>query len=206
MTEEERLKQFLLEIHMHQGRVCENYELCKHAACRSNHQTWELADAALQGMTLEQFRAEKARVDACAQAGIEDALTIRCFKCGAYAVIKNPGPGVYPQCRCGALDVVVITTERNPEGFINNCALYYEGSAQNCQMCGGGPCPEEHKLRGKVVFRPTNEWATPPDPEAPRDHLVRAQTRSGGFVQKIVHGTPKEVVDQMVDELLGRKK
>jgi hypothetical protein len=206
MDDVERLKQFLLEIHMHQGRVCENYELCDHVACRSNHMTWELADAALQGMTLEQYRAEKARIRVCLAACVEEALTIRCFKCGAYLVIKNPGPDVYPECKkCHAKDVVVITTERNPDGTINNCALNYEGSAQNCQMCMGGPCPEEHKLRGKVVFRPTNEWAVPPDPEAPRDHLVSVQS-GRGFVQKVVHGTPKEVIDQQVDEILGRRK
>ena len=112
MTEEERLREFLLAIHMDQGKVCPDYDTCQHVACASNHATWELADAALQGMTLEQYRQEKARITTLTSAGLEGAIALKCFKCGAVGVIKNPGPGAYPECKeCKSKDVVVMDVD-----------------------------------------------------------------------------------------------
>jgi len=150
MDEVERLKQFFMEIHMNEGKVCPEFETCKHPACSSNHRVWEMADAALQGMTLEQYRGHAAQVAvelAKLEFGEPLAITIQCFKCGACTVIKAPGPDEWPQCRCNSKDVVVVKDDRYPDGRINNCALAGGHPESTCQMCVGGPCPEAVKYR-----------------------------------------------------------
>jgi hypothetical protein len=147
MDEVERLKQFFMEIHMNEGKVCPGFETCKHPACSSNHRVWEMADAALQGMTLEQYRGHAAQVVVeLAKLGNGEllAIFIQCFKCGAYIVVKA---SEHPQCKCGSKDVVLITEDRTPEGHINNCALAGGYEESMCQMCGQGPCPEAVKFR-----------------------------------------------------------
>lgn len=42
-------RQALEEIKRDQGNVCENFELCTHAACRSSYSAWAIADGALRG-------------------------------------------------------------------------------------------------------------------------------------------------------------
>lgn len=37
----------LYEIKREQGKVCSNFELCEHAACRSSYASWAIADKAL---------------------------------------------------------------------------------------------------------------------------------------------------------------
>lgn len=148
MTEEERLKEFLLQIHMHQGKVCEEFETCQHVACKSNYATWELADAALRGLTLEQYRAENTRIQLLQHTSSDAAITLQCFKCGAYGVVAAPLPEEHPACKaCQSLDVSIIETERMPNGFINNCALAAGYPEKDCQMCLRGPCPEGNKVR-----------------------------------------------------------
>lgn len=154
MDEVERLKQFLLEMHMNEGKVCEDYETCRHRACASSHRMWELADSALQGMTIEVYRSatNASRLDTEAlMTGRSIALTIQCFKtgCGARMVVRDPGDGNYPACKCGSFDVSIIETERTPDGNINNCSRANGEPAETCQMCAGGPCPEEAKYRGR---------------------------------------------------------
>ena len=153
MTEEKRLKQFLLAIHMDQGKVCENYGVCDHISCKSNQATWELADSALQGKTLEQHRQEKFHADMQLKelaAGNVIAVGLQCFKCGSFVAISKPAPNKEISCRaCYSKDVALINLPRDPEGFINNCAMHYEGSEKNCQMCIYGPCPEAIKFKGK---------------------------------------------------------
>lgn len=135
MTEDERLREFLLAIHMHQGKVCPGFETCTHTACRSNALTWELADAALQGMTLEQYHIDKNKLLKSA------GSAYKCFKCGLYA-LRTFLAGEAPRCKaCGSFDVVLLDLERSPDGDINNCALANGLAAKDCQMCEGD-CPD----------------------------------------------------------------
>ena len=41
------LRRALEEIKRDEGRVCENFELCTHAACKSSYAAWAIADKAL---------------------------------------------------------------------------------------------------------------------------------------------------------------
>jgi hypothetical protein len=41
------LEEALQEIKTTQGKVCDNFELCTHVACRSSYASWAIADAAL---------------------------------------------------------------------------------------------------------------------------------------------------------------
>ena len=43
-----KYKAALEEIKRDQGRVCENYELCRHISCSSSYSAWAIADKALQ--------------------------------------------------------------------------------------------------------------------------------------------------------------
>ena len=43
-----KYKAALEEIKRDQGRVCENYELCRHTSCSSSYSAWAIADKALQ--------------------------------------------------------------------------------------------------------------------------------------------------------------
>ena len=43
-----KFKAALEEIKRDQGRVCENYELCRHISCSSSYSAWAIADKALQ--------------------------------------------------------------------------------------------------------------------------------------------------------------
>ncbi len=145
MTTEERLLEFLLAMHMDEGKVCPEFETCRHPACRSNQVMWEMADAAIQGMTLKEYRQyqtttllKKQQLDA----GLPIALTIKCFKCGNYGVVPAPAPGENVLCYCKAYDVVVVDTERGPDGSINNCSLGGGRDVSECQMCDGKRCPE----------------------------------------------------------------
>jgi hypothetical protein len=150
MDEAERLKEFLLEIHMNGGKVCPEFETCTHEACRSNVWMWQLADAALQGRTLAQMRQEKTTYDLAHQHGHEMSMTVACFKqgCGAIGVIPRPGPGELAICKaCKGRDVSIIDTDRCPDGTINNCALAGGYEESMCQMCLRGPCPEAAKFR-----------------------------------------------------------
>jgi len=38
----------LLEITREQGKVCRNFEICRHEACRSSYTAWAIADKALK--------------------------------------------------------------------------------------------------------------------------------------------------------------
>jgi hypothetical protein len=38
----------LKKIRDEEGRVCEEFEICKHTACRSSYAAWEIADRALE--------------------------------------------------------------------------------------------------------------------------------------------------------------
>lgn len=49
VAEVRRLRAALTSIRREEGRVCPEFELCDHAACRSSHAAWEIADAALGG-------------------------------------------------------------------------------------------------------------------------------------------------------------
>lgn len=141
MTEDERLREFLLAIHMHQGKVCPEYETCRHVACKSNHETWELVDAALQGMTLEQYRIEKNKL-----LSAPPAVEFRCFKCSTVGVMDGPRRDEVPKCaKCGTFDIAVFAVERTPEGHINNCALVVGEPAKDCQMCQGS-CPDRARF------------------------------------------------------------
>lgn len=48
----QRLRQALQRIRNEEGRVCEDFELCRHPACRSSYAAWAIADAALRGKVL----------------------------------------------------------------------------------------------------------------------------------------------------------
>ena len=52
-TEVERLRAALQRIKDQCGRVCDEFELCRHRACQSSYEAWSIADAALQGETPE---------------------------------------------------------------------------------------------------------------------------------------------------------
>lgn len=161
MEEADRLKEFLLEIHMNAGKVCPEFETCTHEACRSSVMTWVLADAALQGSTMEQMRHEQAQVKLAAQ---EQALslTVQCFnpRCASIIVIPAPPPGQHPICKkCGAKDVVVLDDDRCPDGTLNNCALAGSYEESMCQICDRGPCPEAARF---------SSW-TPPTPRSTED-------------------------------------
>ena len=43
-----KYKAALEEIKRDQGRVCENYELCRHTSCSSSYSAWAIADKALR--------------------------------------------------------------------------------------------------------------------------------------------------------------
>ena len=43
------------------GRVCDDFESCRHRACQSSYQAWSIADAALRGGTPESLNAEAIR-------------------------------------------------------------------------------------------------------------------------------------------------
>lgn len=45
-TENARLRAALEDIRQNEGRVCQDYALCTHKACRSSYHAWEIADAA----------------------------------------------------------------------------------------------------------------------------------------------------------------
>lgn len=49
--ERDALREALVEIKEHYGKVCDNFELCTHAACRSSVSSWMAADAALRKAT-----------------------------------------------------------------------------------------------------------------------------------------------------------
>ena len=38
----------LKEIRNKEGKVCDNFELCRHRACRSSYSSWMIADKALK--------------------------------------------------------------------------------------------------------------------------------------------------------------
>ncbi len=154
MSEAERLKAFLMRIHESEGKVCQDYDICEHVACASSYGAWAYADAALSGQTLEAFSAQQNQLHEDVRrlkAGEVLAITISCHYCRIHVVVSNPKEGESVHCsQCGAADVKIESTERDDHGFINNCALRYEGSAANCQMCLRGPCPEAAKFRGRV--------------------------------------------------------
>ena len=55
MTKEEIYKKALEEIVREQGKVCSEFELCRHESCRSSCSSWFIADEALkraEGSTL----------------------------------------------------------------------------------------------------------------------------------------------------------
>lgn len=149
MEEVERLKEILLEIVMHGGRVCPDFETCTHEACKSNVMMWMLAEAGVSGKTLAQVRHEESQAKLAA-AGQALAVTIQCFKpsCAVVIVIPAPAQGEHPVCtKCGTKDVVVIDDDRCPDGTLNNCALAGGYDESICQMCNRGPCPEGAKFR-----------------------------------------------------------
>ena len=43
-----KYKAALEEIKRDQGRVCDNYELCRHTSCSSSYSAWAIADKALR--------------------------------------------------------------------------------------------------------------------------------------------------------------
>ena len=47
LARERKLREALTEIKRDQGKVCENFELCTHAACQSSYASWAIANAAL---------------------------------------------------------------------------------------------------------------------------------------------------------------
>ncbi len=163
MSEAERFKAFLVVIHKNEGKVCPDYDICSHTACASSYAAWAYSDAALNGQTLEEFKAQQNQLHEDVRrlkAGELLAITISCHYCGLYLVVPNPKNGEPVHCsQCGSSNVNVERTERDAQGFINNCAMRYEGSADNCQMCLRGPCPEAVKFRGQVPRFPQ----LPPD-------------------------------------------
>lgn len=42
------LRLSLTKIRANEGKVCWNFELCEHGACRSSYASWQIADTALQ--------------------------------------------------------------------------------------------------------------------------------------------------------------
>ena len=48
-AEKERLLKALKEIRDNQGKVCKEYEICKHESCRSSYTSWAIASKALEG-------------------------------------------------------------------------------------------------------------------------------------------------------------
>jgi hypothetical protein len=36
--------------------------------------------------------------------------------------------------------------ERTPDGHINNCSVANGDEEKNCQICGGGPCPDRARF------------------------------------------------------------
>ncbi len=42
------LLEALEQIRIHQGKVCEEYDLCSHIACKSSYSAWVIADKAIQ--------------------------------------------------------------------------------------------------------------------------------------------------------------
>lgn len=152
MDEAERLREILVHLHMHEGKVCPEFETCNHEACSSNYRVWSTIDAALQGRTLAQLRQEQTALELAVAADEEPSISIQCFnpKCGVYIVIPRPGPGELAICKkCKGRDVSVIDTDRCPDGTINNCALAAGYEESMCQMCGQGPCPEAAKFASK---------------------------------------------------------
>ena len=49
LREVERLRSALQKIRDEEGKVCEEYEICDHAACRSSYRSWAYAEQALKG-------------------------------------------------------------------------------------------------------------------------------------------------------------
>jgi len=45
-AELDRVRTALEEIKEKEGRVCEEFELCRHVACASSYAAWQIADAA----------------------------------------------------------------------------------------------------------------------------------------------------------------
>jgi len=56
MSNEEKLKlatKALQDIHRNSGKVCPDFELCKHASCQSSYYAWATADIALKELNGE---------------------------------------------------------------------------------------------------------------------------------------------------------
>jgi hypothetical protein len=53
-----RLTAALERIRSQCGKVCDDFELCRHRACQSSYEAWSIADAALKGGTPESLNAE----------------------------------------------------------------------------------------------------------------------------------------------------
>lgn len=54
MSDAEKLKLALKALEYivtHEGRVCDNYEMCTHESCSSSHISWDVAYEALQKIT-----------------------------------------------------------------------------------------------------------------------------------------------------------
>lgn len=47
VAENDALRAALTQIRDSEGKVCEEYETCEHASCRSSYAAWAIADAAL---------------------------------------------------------------------------------------------------------------------------------------------------------------
>lgn len=46
-AERDRYRRALEHIREHEGKVCDQFELCEHRACQSSYGAWSIADGAL---------------------------------------------------------------------------------------------------------------------------------------------------------------
>ena len=54
LGETETFKKALVEIKKEQGKVCPEFEICKHESCQSSYSSYAIADEALRGVDYDQ--------------------------------------------------------------------------------------------------------------------------------------------------------